>query len=94
MTEPVVLLDPTAEVAPVVRDRIARPASLDGMTVALLDIAKPRGDEFLDRIAELLTARGIRIERFRKPRFSVIAPDDLRQEIGTRCQAVIEALAD
>jgi hypothetical protein len=94
MSDPVVLLDPTAEVAPVMRERIARPPSLDGMTVALLDIAKPRGDEFLDRIAERLAQRGLKIERFRKPRFSVVAPDDLRQEIGARCQAVIEALAD
>ncbi len=94
MSEPVILLDPTAEVAPVMRERIARPATLDGLTVALLDIAKPRGDEFLDRIAELLTARGLKVERFRKPRFSVVAPEDLRAEIGTSCQAVIEALAD
>ncbi len=94
MSEQVILLDPTAEIAPEMRERRARPAALTGMTVGLLDIAKPRGDEFLDRLAERLATRGLTVERFRKPRFSVVAPDDLRQEIGTRCQAVIEALAD
>ena len=35
-----------------------RPAELSGAAVALLDITKRRGDEFLDRIEELLNARG------------------------------------
>lgn len=87
------LLDPTAETAAETRPRRARPKALEG-TIALLDINKPRGNEFLDRLAELLEARGYRIERFRKPRFSAIAPTELKQEIAGRCAAVIEALAD
>lgn len=89
-----VLLDPTGERAPARRERAPRPGSLAGLTVGLLDIAKPRGDVFLDRVAERLAARGARIERFRKPTFTRPAPLDLRQEIASRCQAVIEALAD
>lgn len=88
------LLDPTAETAPQLRPRRERPQSLAGATIALLDINKPRGDEFLDRLEELLAARGLRVERFRKPRFSRIAPDELKQEIAARCAAVVEALAD
>ena len=88
------LLDPTAETAPQLRPRRERPKSLEGATIALLDINKPRGDEFLDRLEELLAARGLRVERFRKPRFSRIAPDELKQEIAARCAAVVEALAD
>jgi hypothetical protein len=88
------LLDPTAEAAPERQPRRARLASLAGATIALLDINKPRGDEFLDRLAELLGARGYAVERFRKPRFSSIAPPELKQEIAGRCAAVIEALAD
>lgn len=88
------LLDPTAETAPLLRPRRERPTSLEGATIALLDINKPRGDEFLDRLEELLAARGLRVERFRKPRFSRIAPDELKQEIAARCAAVVEALAD
>ena len=89
-----VYLDPTSELAPAVRERVARPTSLEGLTVGLLDISKPRGDVFLGRLAELLEARGLRVERFRKPTFAKVAPVDLRHEIATRCNVVIEALAD
>jgi hypothetical protein len=89
-----VLLDPTAETRPDTRERATRPDTLDGRTVGLLDIAKARGDVFLDRIEEHLTAHGLRVERFRKPTFTKPAPIDLRHEIATRCDVVIEALAD
>jgi hypothetical protein len=88
------LLDPTSERQPAARRRAARPATLGGLTVGLLDIAKPRGDVFLDRMEELLSARGVEVLRFRKPTFTKPAPADLRREIGTRCDAVVEALAD
>ena len=88
------LLDPTSERSPTTRLRTARPASLDGLTVGLLDITKARGDVFLDRIAELLEHRGIRVLRFAKPTFTKPAPIDLRHEIATQCDVVIEALAD
>ena len=42
------ILDPTSERLVVERERLARPASLEGLTVGLLDISKPRGDVFLD----------------------------------------------
>ena len=89
-----VYLDPTGERATAARPRAPRPATLAGVTIGLLDIAKPRGDVFLDHLATLLEARGARVTRFRKPTFTKPAPLDLRQEIGTTCQAVIEALAD
>jgi hypothetical protein len=87
-------LDPTSERSTAARPRAARPPSLAGRTVALLDIAKPRGDVFLDRIAERLAACGVTVARFTKPTFTKPAPVDLRQEIAVRCQAMIEALAD
>src|SRR5262249_34573565 len=94
MSDETILLDPTAENAPEVRPRIARRASLEGLTFGLLDINKPRGNEFLDRVETLLKERGDAVERFSKPRFSQIAPDGLKQTIQARCQVVIEALAD
>ncbi len=89
-----IVLDPTSEQSPASRERAARPASLDGVTIGLLDISKARGDVFLDRLDEQLQARGWRTERFRKPTFTKPAPADLRHEISQRCEVVIEALAD
>ncbi len=88
------LLDPTAETAPAKRQRATRPASLDGLTIGLLDIAKVRGDVFLNRLAELLSAKGLAVQRFRKPTYTKPAPPDLRHEVQTRCHALIEGLAD
>ena len=89
-----VVLDPTGERSPVERQRVGRPPSLEGRTVGLLDISKARGDVFLDRLAERLSARGLQLERYRKPTFTKPAPVDLRHEIATNCDVVIEALAD
>lgn len=88
------VLDPTGELRPATRELLSRPASLNGRTVGLLDISKPRGNVFLDRLEELLTERGATIERFAKPTFTKPAPADLRYEISTKCDVVIEALAD
>jgi hypothetical protein len=89
-----VVLDPTGELEPGHRERVARPASLDGLTVGLLDISKPRGDVFLDRLGQLLAERGLAVQRYAKPTFTKNAPVDLRHEIATKCDVVIEALAD
>jgi hypothetical protein len=89
-----IVLDPTGELRPDTRARVARPESLDGLTVGLLDISKPRGDVFLDRVEEKLTGLGATVKRYRKPTFTKPAPVDLRHEIATTCDAVIEALAD
>jgi hypothetical protein len=88
------LLDPTSERSPAHREPLPRLESLVGATVGLLDISKPRGDRFLDRLQQRLEAHGAKVERFRKPTFAKNAPRDLRQEIAERCEAVIEALAD
>ena len=88
------VLDPTSERSPSVRARLPRLATLSGATVGLLDISKARGDVFLDRLEQRLAGQGAKVLRFRKPTFAKPAPVDLRQEIATRCDAVIEALAD
>jgi len=91
---PRVVLDPTSERRPAQRERAARLDSLRGRTVGLLDISKARGDVFLSRLEERLRERGATVLRFAKPTFTKPAPIDLRQEIATRCHAVVEALAD
>jgi hypothetical protein len=89
-----VVLDPTAERAPAQRALLARPVSLHGRTVALLDISKARGDVVLDRLHELLERDGAVVRRYAKRTFARPAPVDLRHEIATHCEVVIEALAD
>ncbi len=89
-----VVLDPTAGRAAAGLSPASRPASLDGKTVGLLDISKPRGDVFLDRLRHDLERRGAVVRTYRKPTFAKPAPVDLRQEIASQCDAVIEALAD
>jgi hypothetical protein len=89
-----ILLDPTSERNLAKRARVARLASLTGKTVGLLDISKPRGDLFLDRVQARLEERGARVNRYAKPTFAKVAPVNLRGEIAEQCDAVIEALAD
>ena len=88
------LLDPTGERSPVTRARVPRPASLDGLTVGLLDITKARGDVFLDRIEERLQERGIAVKRYKKPTNTRPAPLPLQQQIATEVNLVVEGLSD
>ena len=94
MSASMVLLDPTSERSPVARALAARPASMDGLSVAFLDISKARGNVFLDRLALRLAEQGIRVNRYRKPTFTRPAPTALRQQIAAENQLVIEGLAD
>ena len=89
-----IVLDPTDESASAHREAIARPASLDGARVGLLDISKPRGDVFLDRLEALLAQRGVAVRRYVKPTFARVAPVELQQQIGADCDVVVEGLAD
>ena len=88
------LLDPTSERNAVARALAARPPSLSGQTVGLLDISKARGNVFLDRLAEQLGAQGVAVKRYRKPTFTRPAPTALRQQMAAECQLVVEGLAD
>jgi hypothetical protein len=72
----------------------ARPGSLAGRRVALLDISKRRGDEFLDRIEELLEGAGAQASRFAKPSFSRPAPQDVIEDIAIHGDLAVEGLAD
>lgn len=94
MSETRILVDPTNETEPAVRERAGRLRGLEGRTVALLDISKPRGDVFLDHLEQALRARGADVARYRKPTFTKPAPVDLRHEISVKCDAAVEALAD
>ena len=81
------------------RRRVAEPlaprlAGLDGARVALLDISKRRGDEFLDRIDVLLQTRGARTFRLVKAIFSKPTGPEIVRRIANRGDLVVEGLAD
>lgn len=92
--QPTVVLDPTAGKEAAGFTGAARVDGIEGLTIGLLDITKPRGEVFLDRLEELLVERGATVARYAKPTFTKPAPVDLRHEIAANCDAVIEALAD
>lgn len=94
MSESTVLLDPTDESRTVQRTRTPRPESLEGLTIGLLDISKPRGDVFLDELEKQIKTMGINVNRYQKPAYTRVAPTELYQQISTECDVVVEALAD
>lgn len=83
-------------------DRVREPVafaprldSLEGRTVGLMDISKPKGREFLDRVEQLLRdEHGVHeVVRLVKPTFARPAPPEVLSE-ADRCGAVLVALAD
>jgi hypothetical protein len=93
-TDDTLLRDPTAETAALRRTPVATPAGLRTGTLALLDIGKMRGDEFVDRLAALLAGRGYRVRRWKKPTNTRTAPLPILHEIASQADAVIIALSD
>ncbi len=89
-----ILLDPTSELSPGEMMPLPRLKDAAGKTVGLLDISKPRGDVFIDRIEDLLVQQGVKTRRYKKPTFTRVAPVELKQQIATECDAVVESLAD
>jgi hypothetical protein len=94
MNDGFTMLDPTAETSPVVRERIQPPASLEGLTVGVLDIGKARGDVFCDRLSDRMREMGFTVKQYAKPTNTRVAPVDLAQQIATECDVVVEALSD
>lgn len=94
MTVGTKLRDPTAETSPSRRARLAPPASLDGKVVALMDIGKSRGQEFLDRLEGHFKRAGVATKRYRKPTNTKVAPVELMQKIAAEAQLAVIALSD
>ncbi|WP_425488797.1 UGSC family (seleno)protein [Methylobacterium brachythecii] len=88
------LRDPTAETSSALRDRVPPFDTLEDRTVALMDIGKMRGDEFIDRLEQLCSERGISTRRYKKPTNTRVAPREMINDIADNCQAVIIALSD
>ena len=88
------LVDPTGEHEIVRRKTAPRPKSLDGTTIGLLDIGKARGDIYLDRLAERLGERGVKVKRYAKPTPSRLASTETRQKLFSEVHAAVIGLAD
>ena len=92
---PITLISPTNETPVASSQPPARLKTLRGATIALLDISKPGGSIFLDRLASLLKQeQGVHeIVRIAKPTFAKPAPAAILDQLSS-VDAVIEALAD
>jgi hypothetical protein len=90
------VLDPTDEALPLEKKLASAVPDLEGKVIGLLDISKPKGDIFLQRLEELLTTRYHvqEVLHRRKPTYTAPAPAALREELASRCDVIIEALAD
>jgi hypothetical protein len=71
-----------------------RPGSIAGATIALLDITKNRGAEFLNQVESQLQAAGAVTFRTTKDIFSKPAAPAVIDEIAARSDLAVEALAD
>jgi hypothetical protein len=92
---PVTLVHPGNENAPQAAPPPARLPSLSGKKVGLLDISKPGGSIFLDRLETILRERyGVaEVIRARKPTFAKNAPAQVIEQLRGM-DAVVEGLAD
>ena len=92
---PVILVNPMSETTQAAAPAAPRLAGMAGKMVALLDISKPGGNVFLDRIELLLKERyGVAgVIREKKPTFARPAPQGIIDKVRG-ADAVIEALAD
>jgi hypothetical protein len=90
----ITLVNPCNERKPVAA-RAPRLHTLVGKTVALLDISKPGGSIFLDRLERLLQEHYgvVHVTREVKPTYTKPAPESLLEKLRN-VDAVIEALAD
>ncbi len=92
---PVTIVHPGNESVPKAAKPPARLASLRGKKIGLLDISKPGGSLFLDRLEEILRTKYgvVEILRTRKPTFSKNAPPQIIEQLRGM-DAVVEGLAD
>jgi hypothetical protein len=92
---PVTIVHPGNESVTKAANPPARLASLKGKKIGLLDISKPGGNFFLDRLEEILRSKygAGDILRTKKPTFSKNAPPQIIEQLRGM-DAVVEGLAD
>ncbi len=92
---PVALVHPGNESKPEAAPPPPRLKTLRGKRIGLLDISKPGGSYFLDRLADLLRAKyGVaEVVRAKKPTYTKNAPPEVIDQLRS-LDAIVEGLAD
>jgi hypothetical protein len=92
---PVTLIHPGNETRPQAAPAPPRLKTLQGRRIGLLDISKPGGSYFLDRLEDLLrTEYGVtEVVRAKKPTYTKNAPQEIIDRLRG-VDAVVEGLAD
>ncbi|MGE5325326.1 MAG: hypothetical protein ACM3SW_20830 [Actinomycetota bacterium] len=92
---PVTLVHPGNETRPQAAPPPARLTTLKGKKIGLLDISKPGGSFFLDRLEELLRSKYsvAEVVRTKKPTYTKNAPEQVIEQLRG-LDAVVEGLAD
>ena len=90
------LLDPTTEAAPQAMTYVARPDTLAGKRVALVENTKFNSDKLLLKIGELLKQEyGIaEVRLYHKRNASVPAHEEIIQDIKQSCDLVVAGIGD
>jgi hypothetical protein len=91
----ITIVHPGIENVPKAATPPARLASLKGKKIGLLDISKPGGSIFLDRLEEILRTKygAAEVMRTRKPTYTKNAPQQVIEQLRGM-DAVVEGLAD
>jgi hypothetical protein len=90
------LLDPTTEAVAQSIAYTARPDSLEGKRVALIENTKFNSDRILEKIGQILKEEyGVRdVQMFRKKNASVPAHDEIIAEVTKSCDVMVAGIGD
>jgi hypothetical protein len=90
------IVDPASSSAAAAKALTARPRSLEGVTIALLDNSKPNAGVLLERVGALLAARGgaRAVRAWGKPGSSIGASPAVLEEIAATARVALTASAD
>ena len=91
-----IILEPTTDPEPVAVSITARPDTLDGKVLCLLDNSKPNADKILEVVAGELAKRYNLSGVVRKRKFDLSkrAPQDMLDEIAEECDVAIVGVGD
>ena len=90
------IIDPIGSSAALAGTLAARPRTLEGVTIALLDNSKPNAGVLLERVGALLAARGgaRAVRAWTKPGASTGATPAVIEEIAAAARVALTASAD